>query len=103
MIEANYKQKKYPTTRHTESLHNYFYFTDEASQHTHTQTQRKEKGDFPFMSSRQARPFGPYRGSKACAILPRYGPNGRACQDDAEGKSHFSFLWVCVCVVRPRP
>jgi len=29
---------------------------------THAQTQRKEKGDFPFVSSRQARSFGPYRG-----------------------------------------
>jgi len=38
------------------------------------------------------------RGSKACAILPRYGPNGRACRDDTKGKSPFSFLLVCVCV-----
>ena len=40
--KAIYKQKTFTTTRHTESLYNY-YFTDEASQHTHTQTQRKEK------------------------------------------------------------
>ena len=42
----------------------------------------------------------------ACAILPRYGPNERACQDDAQGKvflffSFWGFICASVCIVRP--
>ena len=66
MIQAIYSKKKYPEYA-THGKLTQFYFIDEASQHTHTQTQRKEKWDFPSASSWQARSFGAYRGKMAHA------------------------------------
>ena len=59
---ATKSEKPYPTTRHTDSL-NYFYFTDEASQHTHKPNEKK-KG-----TSLLCRPGRPARSGRIAAKM----------------------------------